>query len=468
MCGSTISLTLFDNVIVIDPWFSSLKKALTANIRKSTVVQGKTQYHIQNEELFYLVDSCCYAFPGLLNTIKETLDDKGVTYTITDKRSERIVPDQTQLAKADYRPGQEELIEAVVNNYRGVIKAAPGFGKTFVIERLCESYPDDTKVLVVTNRKSVLNEIYNRVSACVNTTKLHAGQPVVPESKVIVCSSKSLHRLPADWADIIFYDEVHNCASDKTRLDVAGIMAPQMYGFSATPFDRQDKANLITISLFGDQIYEQKYDESVSHKTVVPIDVWIMKYDSSFVDCRFDWQFDKFNIWNNSDRNAKIAEAANYFGPNKKVLILCRVVEHVLRLKELLPEFDMVHTGVDEKRLKYFNKKGLWQESFDPCPDIASLTEDFKSSKIQKIIATTCWREGVDFKDLDVLIRADAGAGKIDSIQMGGRVSRVAAEKKKGIVIDLFDDFHPRYKGKSKARLKHYDQEGWTIKYGLQ
>jgi hypothetical protein len=70
----------------------------------------------------------------------------------------------------------------------------------------------------------------------------------------------------------------------------------------------------------------------------------------------------------------------------------------------------------------------------------------------------------VDFKNLQVLIRADGGGSKINDHQIPGRVSRISddADKKIGVIHDFLDCFDVGYKNRSEKRRANYAELGWT------
>jgi len=82
---------------------------------------------------------------------------------------------------------------------------------------------------------------------------------------------------------------------------------------------------------------------------------------------------------------------------------------------------------------------------------------------LRKVIATSVWNRGVNFKNLEVLIRADAGSSVIDDTQIPGRLSRTTDDGEKicGILIDYMDQFDPTFKLKASKRKTTYKRKGW-------
>src|SRR5690606_28656594 len=82
------------------------------------------------------------------------------------------------------------------------------------------------------------------------------------------------------------------------------------------------------------------------------------------------------------------------------------------------------------------------------------LQRQFAAKKLRKAIATTVWDTGVDFRHLDVLIRADAGSSPIKDTQLPGRAMRTSAGKEVGIVRDYVDVFNQRPYRRSLGRRR--------------
>ena len=65
----------------------------------------------------------------------------------------------------------------------------------------------------------------------------------------------------------------------------------------------------------------------------------------------------------------------------------------------------------------------------------------FSKGTLRYIIATTVFRQGVNFPKLEVLIRADGTVSSVDGIQIPGRLSRLDEDKDCAYLIDMGDEF---------------------------
>jgi superfamily II DNA/RNA helicase len=224
-------------------------------------------------------------------------------------------------------------------------------------------------------------------------------------------------------------------------------------------------------ALFGKVLARMTYTQAEQLGLVVPIEVRMVNLVLPEIGYTTEISKEKNGYWHNDARNELIAKAARSFPTNYQILIVVKTVEHGLELKSMLPDFQLVHSGITDLRWECFARRGLVLSEQDKAelknPDVNKLKADFKEGRLLKAIATPLWKQGVDFPQLRVLIRADGTIGSIPAIQIPGRLSRIEGNKEKGILVDFMDDFGQVYKGRSFNRIKHYKKQGWIIKYWI-
>jgi late competence protein required for DNA uptake (superfamily II DNA/RNA helicase) len=137
-----------------------------------------------------------------------------------------------------------------------------------------------------------------------------------------------------------------------------------------------------------------------------------------------------------------------------------------MHLKKYLPGFTLVYnpSSMDPARRRQYASLGCCNTSEILMDDERRqrLTKDFEQGRLKKVIATTVWNVGVSFNNLRVLIRGEGSSSDIASIQIPGRVSRIADGKDGGVVHDYFDTFSAPSLRNSKARAKVYTANGWN------
>ena len=89
------------------------------------------------------------------------------------------------------------------------------------------------------------------------------------------------------------------------------------------------------------------------------------------------------------------------------------------------------------------------------------LTKAFERGELKKVIVTTVWNAGVDFRHLSILIRGDAGGSAINDTQIPGRTSRVLEGKKVSVIHDYLDQFDRGFHQIAMSRRRNYEKHGW-------
>lgn len=86
----------------------------------------------------------------------------------------------------------------------------------------------------------------------------------------------------------------------------------------------------------------------------------------------------------------------------------------------------------------------------------------YEQGRAKYLIATGTLKQGVNLKYLSVLIRADGAVSDIPSVQIPGRLARLADNKPMAYLIDFTDNFCEEAHGRAIARQKEYNKQGWT------
>ncbi|MEM5809184.1 MAG: helicase-related protein [Candidatus Aenigmatarchaeota archaeon] len=369
-------------------------------------------------------------------------------------------------SKFSFRPGQEEALRIISNSTHGIIKAPTGFGKMILIAMTCCLYPKAT-IDIVTKRRDLIKQLLMCLAKYLPDVSL--GKPNCSrQDRVMIWSAMSYHHSRRQ-PHFLLGDEVHELAAKQISTKLTRSYYSRNFGFSATPLGRLDKADLRTHSLFGPIIYNMCYSEAVARGLVVPIEViWYdTNYSRKLITKTRGYtgvQLERWAIWRNDERNALIAAVARQY-EDKQVQIVVRTVEHGLYLRKFLPEYTFIYDHIDEEDvLKYINK-GLLnanEELLTPAKRF-ELRKQFEDGTLKKVISTYVWAVGIDAKNLDVVIRADACSSEILTIQVPGRVSRINEQGKSvGVLCDFLDSFHSALHSRANLRRKVYEKLGWS------
>lgn len=462
--------------VAVCPWVSALEPALQLERRvdsrdvalaKSGKLKQVKRRSVKREDMWIRNGDVGIAPPALLPIILQELANLGERPAVHDLREKCPEPDWARLNK-ELRPGQRPMLEAMCSERHVLVSAATGLGKTETILQFRRINPS-LRIAVVTFAGNVRNSIAQRLrtgdpehTVCV----LRAGLPFYT-ADTYVLAVKSLHRLEPDLIDVLIIDEVHGAGSEDAFKQLLRFTSCRVYGFSATPFGRHDKADFAPVVLCGPVRVDLDYDFSVEAGANVPIHAYIYLAEGpANLEKLPDYLQERLGIWRNSRRNALIACVSKQLPAGEQTMVVCRTTEHVLRLHRMMPEFACVFNKPSAEREAELLSMGIlpanWQDSPAYLTDVDSARKDMEAGALQKVICTPLWREGVDFTQLRWVVRADGTANRIFCVQVGGRLARKTEGKEFAAVIDFMDRFSGM-EWKSQARIGHYRQEGWHV-----
>ena len=402
---------------------------------------------------------------GYYSRIQSVLSDNGVATSLEDLRPiSPLAVNWSEIDSYDLRYKQRETLESIVANERGYVCWPTGTGKSFLIGLICSLFPK-ARIVITTRHLDPLQDLYRNLCGIVPSVGIRTGSKKKLGHRVMCYSSGSLRNANPDDVDLLVADEVHELATDKMLEVFAQFRFNKMLGLSANYGDRFDGADFELEGVFGPLIANLSYGEGVKHGMIVPIDVlWQdMRMDRNPCLGLDGTPAMRHGIWRNNWRNAKIAENAREY-PDEQVLITVKTVEHAAHLKRHLPEFQLCYSNMsDTDRDRYIRQGLLSEDEPDMTPRRReSMKKSFERGELKKVIATTIWNRGVNFKKLQVLIRADASSSAIDDTQIPGRLSRTIEGKSGGTLIDYLDQFDDRLARKAKKRYSHYENKKWN------
>jgi superfamily II DNA or RNA helicase len=415
---------------------------------------------------------------GFFPRLQKALTARGFRVRLTDNTPpptppEAYTPRWDRLQGVAWKYRQEECVRAIAANQRGRIRAPTGLGKSFIIAKLARLYPR-ARFLVTTYSVDVLRDLYNAIDEELEGTNVglltgSSKRDLGRNPRVLCVSAGSLGHVPDD-RDILLIDEVHEFATDVRLRFLSRFQRARVYAFSANkPGDRTDNADFELEGVCGPLIFDMEYTEAVEHDAVVQLKVMMCDVVTDLnpvAGMTEDYAVERHGIWRNSERNGTIARVARYWASQgKQVLITVSTTEHACFLKKRLPEFTLVYDQLSSKDRDQYIRWGLIPPDE---PEMTSrrrmlLKEDFESGALQTAIATTVWNRGVNFLQLQVLVRADGKSSPIASTQVPGRLSRLSADKPYGVLVDFNDQFDTRLERRASARRNYYRKMGWDL-----
>lgn len=370
----------------------------------------------------------------------------------------------------EFRYKQKPALKLIAKHENGRIDCHGGWGKGTLIMLACKLFPK-AKIDVVTKRVPVLHQrLYPELAMNLPSVGIVGGGKRKKGCRVMCITADSLHHGRPD-ADFVFVDEGDEACADKFAGSLGQYEHARMWAFSATWNMRGDNKNLRGEAIFGPIRLSVPYQEGVEHDIVVPIEV---HWDNVIMDVnpaadKEGPEKKRAAYWSNTYRNKVIKKITRRYDDDIQVLIAVDTLEHALHLKKLLPEFELVYSPKTQKDedWEWFDEKGLLPEGFKVITDERreKITKRFEKGRLKKAIATTVWNVGVNFRHLQVVIRADGGDSQSRDTQLPCRNARKHVEgdhlKPIGIIHDLKDQFDRGCRGRAERRRANYEKNGW-------
>lgn len=299
-------------------------------------------------------DGGCIFLAGLYPEFVKEARKRGYSFSLQEGRE--LSPDLNKpcfdLLDDGLRYRQDEVIQKITQNDKGIIKCSTGFGKSFIIKQLCKIYPT-LRIVITTSSAEVVDDLYTQLKSLLGANevgKLSSGTPSVEEMKrVVVSTVASLRRAPLEICDLFLFDEVHAVGDNKTADVLINRMGKaRMFGFTAS-LSRGDNAVILIRALFGQVLASVDYQEAAEHGLVTKITAMMAK-------CRIDRNIpvinnlaidERNNYWRNRERNQLIASIASNISEEEQCLISVKTLEHAIYLKSVpeLRDYRIMHYG---------------------------------------------------------------------------------------------------------------------------
>lgn len=414
-----------------------------------------------------------FAYAGYAAAIRQELISRGLN-VIEERRIDHALgmPDLTRVAQVQWRPSQTEVFSKIIAYAGGVIVCTVGYGKTFLCKQLAKVY-SHAKIGITVPSLDIAKDIYRDLQNDLPDVGFH-GTGLHKDGRVCVYVTKSLGYCPED-VQLLLVDEAHSVVTVDNIKMLNRFKRAKIFAFTATPEGRHDNGDGFIEAVFGPVIANVTYDQAVAMGNVVQLHVKMWRCrrgpDVSGIDDKV--KVDRAGIWQNQYRNRLVAEAAQAalaeMGEDAQVLIMVDKIEHAYLLGQLLPDYTIVTGALDPAQAAKFQARGVLAPGQELCtPQLRDQRRlAFERGELRKAISTRIWRQGVDFRDLQILIRADGLSSIIDAAQIPGRLSRLGRTitKDYGLLVDFYDMFSRNLEYRSKKRLAVYKQNKWEISY---
>ena len=419
--------------------------------------------------------STVYFLPGLWPRIKKRLDDTKRPYEVIDKRNPDIRPplDMTAFRGIEFRETQDVAVALLSSLDCGIIKTTTGYGKSQLIGWMCKAYPT-LNIVVATSSTQVVATLYEYISKLLpgEVGMLGGGKDTSAGKRIVCTTLKSLPNIPPENVQLVFVDECHAVGDNLAGRDLTKFCWARRFGFSASPV-RNDGTALVMESILGPVILEMSYQEATDAGMVTPMKYLMLPCDSCPPVAKNpelpEVMLKRWSYWCNKSRNNVIRRFVYDLKQHYKgqILIFVSTLEHAVQLNRLLPWFKVAfYGGTDHEQLKrkfpVEKYPGLDLDQYKmTAKQLDIMRNAFAKGTLRYVISTKVFKQGCNFQNLQVLIRADGDVSEIEGIQIPGRLSRLAKGKDYAYLVDIADTFSHWAEQRAQARDKLYRKQQW-------
>jgi len=420
----------------------------------------------------HLFSTATFSFPtGLLDKVVDLLKSTGLVVNINDMRKP-ITQNSPLTCKTAPWDWQEDILKDCLTKIRGIIRAPTGSGKSIVMTNLMARINNPHTIILV-NKRDILYQLKRDVAADLSVELGQVGDGIVdikPITLVMVQTLAAVYKIKLEGFDekdttklgqkvfdirtmvdatgCLMADEVHNMVA-KTYYSLQKYFKNAYYkfGFSATPY-RTDQADILLEAAFGPRISDKSCSELIEKGFLAKPKFYLVRIKHKRAPSTLDYAalYDQ-EITTNEDRNFAIVKlGTKFWKQGKRILIIVTMRRHGKLLEEM---FGMV---IGKENVRYVHG--------NTDTDVRMKTlEDLNLGNIRLVIATKIYSEGINVKNLEVLINTKAQESPVDFVQIIGRAMRKTPEKDRVCIIDMYDYGCRFFETHSKARLEVLKKE---------
>jgi superfamily II DNA or RNA helicase len=455
---------------------ATLRKILSYRLQGFEYTPAYKNFHWDG--ITYLLDKHNKFLLGLLSKVENYLKNSDINYSIIDCRQklqqnqELVIYDRLQELGMQPRDYQERILEAALNNEKGIVRACTGSGKSLAAALIASKFNRPTVIYVIgLNLLKQFYELFRSIfgedkvgyvgnGVCnVNTFTIASiwtvGRALDLDTKKMFVDEEDLEKEEfkkndkfqilkmLKLAKIHIFDESHVCTTQTISSIFKAIEPERIYGLSGTPF-RSDGSDLLINGILGEQIIDISASELIEKGILAKPYIKFFTVPKYPVSSKNYHTIYKEYIVENPIRNKIIVEQTQkLLEKGYAPLVLFRTISHGKILADFFTE-----AGVKFEML-YGN------DSLDKRIEVINM---FKNGEIEMILSSNIFSIGLDVPKLSALVNASGSKSYILTLQRVGRVIRGYPGKKYAAIVDLFDQV--KYlKNHSKIRYEIYRSE---------
>ena len=382
-----------------------------------------------------MLNAFSMTFPaGLLPLVLARAPEEGFTIECSDTLQAPCLPD----ADADLewlRDYQLEAVKRAEARRRGILWCPTGSGKTEIAIGLAQYLPCTWLFLV--HKANLMTQTADRYEL---RTKLPAGRvgdgvwDIPRDSRFIVATFQTIdRRMKRDKRVKMMMEDVRGLIVDECHVlpawsfwnvSMGCINTHWRIGMSGTPLARGDRRSVFAIAALGPVIYRIKSDVLIERGVIAKPHVRMVRVEHRGT-LETTWgEVYGTSITRSARRNSTIVEMARR--AKKPALVFVKEIRHG---KEL--EKQLWAAGV---------KAGFVWGKFTGSSRMTQV-KDLVAGRIDVLVCSAVFQEGVDIPELRSVIVASAGKSVIATLQRLGRGMRVERDRNNKVVEggDEFD-----------------------------
>ncbi len=418
------------------------------------------------ELLYQHVGDRIITFAGLADRVFNALKGYRLEYTFTEL-DPVVYPEPVwdNLVGVNLREPQIRMLPIMTSYPCAQLNGCTGLGKTFMITQFAKLYPHkDFGIIICAQQLPVVRAIYRSLLEVYPEEVGRIGGGMNRPARITVTTARSLLKAPVDDCKVLIYDEVHTAAAPSTSRMLIKFKRARMFGLSASTECRTDRADLLTEAIFGPVRLTVSYSEAADAGYVASVSAYFYRIEVPICTAVHKVTRKRRLVWRNQRRNQQVARVVRYWLDrldNPQILVMTDALEHVMRLKQLLPEFELMYADCSARQLRKFDAMGILPAGFKPMSarEQEELQLRIEEGEVRRVISTTTLGTGVDLRNLDVFVRADGGSSEVSNIQFRGRLARGS----RGIYCDFLVSGDPNEASRSAARYRSCTRAGWKM-----
>jgi len=387
----------------------------------------------------------CIFLSGYLPLLKKRLTGR-FSFSLV----ESAPPDLERHAEPSLRNYQEEAKQLAVKEMRGILDMGTGAGKTRTAAAIIQHVGH--RWLYLVHRGSLVTQTLRSFRELgVPAYSLREEDRPPRGHEVLIATYQSLVNRPDVFLQTegLIVDECHRAAGEEyTAVILRANQAIWRIGLSATPLDREDGFDPLTIGLLGPVLFQKTLRELQQDGTLATGKAVFHPY-------RSERNIENLRAWQDVRQAALVTDEAR----NELIVQLIQKAE--------APAFVLVVETAHGLTLKQaLNEAGVptdFVEGSDPVALRDRRIALLNHGHLKCLVATSVFDEGVDVPELRTVVVAGGGKSTIQAVQRLGRAVRKPAGKLTFVLHDFADDGHAWLRRHATERAHVYQAAGLLI-----